>query len=144
MQGGGHVFMDIDYMRINICILVTLFPYQIEYPVVWSVDEFCDGFFKLIDHLELDRVSPYFSAIIGCCKTIQTCFNVCLIPFTWVSVARKRVSKWAAWILVRMRCPNFFLFSVLFIDGGALIYSGAHTGCLTGCLPGAKTGREKL
>ena len=30
---------------------------KIEYPVVWSVDEFCDGFFKLIDHLELDRVS---------------------------------------------------------------------------------------
>ena len=22
----------------------------------WSVDEFCDGFLKLMDHLELDRV----------------------------------------------------------------------------------------
>lgn len=29
---------------------------SIEYPVVWSVDEFCEAFFKLIDHLELDRV----------------------------------------------------------------------------------------
>lgn len=29
---------------------------KIEYPVVWNVDEFCEGFFKLIDHLELDRV----------------------------------------------------------------------------------------
>ena len=29
---------------------------ELEYPVVWSVDEFCDGFFKLMDHLELDRV----------------------------------------------------------------------------------------
>lgn len=29
---------------------------SLEYPVVWSVDEFCDGFFKLMDHLELDRV----------------------------------------------------------------------------------------
>ena len=23
----------------------------------WSVDDFCDGFLKLIDHLELDKVS---------------------------------------------------------------------------------------
>ena len=25
--------------------------------MVWTVDEFVDGFFKLIDHLEFDRVS---------------------------------------------------------------------------------------
>ena len=25
----------------------------------WSVDEFCDGFLKLMDHLELDRVSCF-------------------------------------------------------------------------------------
>lgn len=29
---------------------------SVEYPVFWSVDEFCDGFLKLMDHLELDRV----------------------------------------------------------------------------------------
>ena len=34
-----------------------MFFLKVEYPVVWSVDEFCDSFFKLMDHLELDRVS---------------------------------------------------------------------------------------
>ena len=29
---------------------------QFEYPVYWSVEEFCDGFLKLIDHLQLDKV----------------------------------------------------------------------------------------
>ena len=29
---------------------------QIEYPVYWTAEEFCDGFLKLIDHLELDKV----------------------------------------------------------------------------------------
>ncbi len=38
------------------CILRVL---QVEYPVFWSVDEFCDGFLKLMDHLELDRVSHF-------------------------------------------------------------------------------------
>ncbi len=32
---------------------------QIEYPVFWKVEEFCDGFLKLIDHLQLDKVSLY-------------------------------------------------------------------------------------
>ena len=34
---------------------------QVEYPTFWSVDEFCDGFLKLMDHLELDRVSYFFN-----------------------------------------------------------------------------------
>lgn len=28
-----------------------------EYPVFWTTEEFCDGFLKLIDHLELDKVN---------------------------------------------------------------------------------------
>lgn len=34
---------------------------QVEYPTYWSVDEFCDGFVKLIDHLELTKVILYIS-----------------------------------------------------------------------------------
>ncbi len=46
------------YRLFIIPLTLVFFPCsKIEYPVVWSVDEFCDGFFKLIDHLELDRVS---------------------------------------------------------------------------------------
>ena len=30
---------------------------QVEYPVFWTVEEFCDAFLKLIDHMELDKVS---------------------------------------------------------------------------------------
>ncbi|XP_003387733.2 PREDICTED: maspardin-like [Amphimedon queenslandica] len=29
---------------------------SVEYPVYWSVDEFCEGFLKLIDHLELTKI----------------------------------------------------------------------------------------
>jgi maspardin len=36
----------------------------VEYPVFWSVEEFCDGFLKLIDHLELDKVH-IFGASLG-------------------------------------------------------------------------------
>ena len=32
---------------------------QVEYPVFWSVDEFCEGFLKLIDFLELTKVIIY-------------------------------------------------------------------------------------
>ncbi|CAI8024061.1 Maspardin [Geodia barretti] len=37
---------------------------SVEYPVFWSVEEFCDGFLKLIDHLELDKVH-IFGASLG-------------------------------------------------------------------------------
>ena len=33
-----------------------LFVFQLEYPVFWTVDEFCEGFIRLIDHLELTKV----------------------------------------------------------------------------------------
>jgi len=40
------------------CVCVLYHPHmQIEYPVFWSVEEFCDAFLRLIDHLELDKVS---------------------------------------------------------------------------------------
>ena len=31
--------------------------------MVWTIEEFTDGFFKLIDHLELDRVSPHMGRV---------------------------------------------------------------------------------
>jgi len=37
---------------------------SIEYPVFWSVEEFCDAFLRLIDHLELDKVH-IFGASLG-------------------------------------------------------------------------------
>ena len=29
---------------------------QVEYPVYWTYNEFTDGFRKLLDHLQLDKV----------------------------------------------------------------------------------------
>ena len=29
---------------------------SVEYPTYWSVEEFCDGFVKLMDHMQLDKV----------------------------------------------------------------------------------------
>ena len=38
---------------------------QIEYPVYWTTDEFCDGFIKLMDHLQLDKVcNPGYKYVI--------------------------------------------------------------------------------
>lgn len=34
---------------------------QLQYPVYWDLMEFCDGFRKLLDHLQLDKVSLCFS-----------------------------------------------------------------------------------
>lgn len=34
-------------------------PPQVEYPVYWTTDEFCDGFIKLLDHLQLDKVHTH-------------------------------------------------------------------------------------
>lgn len=33
---------------------------QLQYPVYWDLLEFCDGFKKLLDHLQLDKVCPVF------------------------------------------------------------------------------------
>lgn len=33
---------------------------QLQYPVYWDLMEFCDGFRKLLDHLQLDKVSLFF------------------------------------------------------------------------------------
>lgn len=33
---------------------------QLQYPVYWDLMEFCDGFRKLLDHLQLDKVSLCF------------------------------------------------------------------------------------
>ena len=37
--------------KIYVCVL------QLQYPVYWDLMEFCDGFRKLLDHLQLDKVS---------------------------------------------------------------------------------------
>lgn len=37
---------------------------SVEYPVYWTTDEFCDGFIKLMDHLQLDKVH-IFGASLG-------------------------------------------------------------------------------
>lgn len=37
---------------------------SVEYPVFWSIEEFCDSFIKLIDHLELGKVH-IFGASLG-------------------------------------------------------------------------------
>lgn len=36
---------------------VTCILFQLQYPVYWDHLEFCDGFRKLLDHLQLDKVS---------------------------------------------------------------------------------------
>lgn len=37
----------------------------VEYPVYWTMKEFCDGFRKLLDHLQLDRVHLFGSSLGG-------------------------------------------------------------------------------
>ncbi|XP_060070708.1 uncharacterized protein LOC132550635 [Ylistrum balloti] len=39
--------------------------YRVEYPVYWTMKEFCDGFRKLLDHLQLDRVHLFGSSLGG-------------------------------------------------------------------------------
>lgn len=36
---------------------LCVFYLQLQYPVYWDLMEFCDGFRKLLDHLQLDKVS---------------------------------------------------------------------------------------
>lgn len=43
------------------------------------MDEFCDGFFKLMDHLELDRVSKTVSYY----KELQTWLGLVIGAHTW-------------------------------------------------------------
>lgn len=37
---------------------------KVEHPVYWTVKEWCEGFKKLIDHLELDKIH-LFGASLG-------------------------------------------------------------------------------
>lgn len=41
-------------------LTVPLFWFQLQYPVYWDLLEFCDGFRKLLDHLQLDKVPAWF------------------------------------------------------------------------------------
>ena len=48
------------------CVFAVGFVMQVEYPVFWTAEEFCDGFIKLIDFLELDKVSINFVCVCVC------------------------------------------------------------------------------
>ena len=39
---------------------------QVEYPVYWNMREFCEGFKRLLDALQLDKVSHMFYSHIYC------------------------------------------------------------------------------
>ena len=45
-------------------ITILLICTQAEHPIYWSVNEWCAGFIKLIDYLELDKVH-LFGASLG-------------------------------------------------------------------------------
>ena len=34
--------------------------FQVDYPVYWTLKEICDGFQKLLDHLQLDKASIWY------------------------------------------------------------------------------------
>lgn len=45
------------YAEMKRLFLIWVCPLsQVEYPVFWKIDEFCDALLKLIDHMELDKV----------------------------------------------------------------------------------------
>lgn len=48
---------------------VCLFS-QLQYPVYWDLMEFCDGFRKLLDYLQLDKVGVFFPIIYSHIKEI--------------------------------------------------------------------------
>ncbi|CAG5850747.1 unnamed protein product [Menidia menidia] len=39
--------------------------FQLQYPVYWDLTEFCDGFRKLLDHLQLDKVHLFGASLGG-------------------------------------------------------------------------------
>ena len=50
---------------------------QVEYPVFWTAEEFCDGFIKLIDYLELDKVNSNLLKIVCTCMCVCVCVYTC-------------------------------------------------------------------
>ena len=56
-------------LSIYLVLYCIYYFFQAEPPVYWSVREWCDGFKKLLDYLELDKVH-LFGASLGNCIPI--------------------------------------------------------------------------
>ena len=48
-----ELYFTFTIFKINLKLVI----FQLQYPVYWDHLEFCDGFRKLLDHLQLDKVS---------------------------------------------------------------------------------------
>lgn len=62
-----------------------LLSFQLQYPVYWDLMEFCDGFRKLLDHLQLDKVRLHSSEM-----THTRVFRKCLLK---IDAERKMYSN---------------------------------------------------
>ncbi|XP_048735832.1 uncharacterized protein LOC125651303 [Ostrea edulis] len=56
---------DVFYKQLLALSAVGYRVISVEYPVYWTMGEFCDGFKKLLDHLQLDKVHIFGTSLGG-------------------------------------------------------------------------------
>lgn len=65
----------------------NLLLFQLQYPVYWDHLEFCDGFRKLLDHLQLDKVST--TTVLTCDPNAVFTSHSLLLPFSWFLITAR-------------------------------------------------------